>query len=283
LPLAERVPFAPAALLAAKVLWTPKGRRGPPKNLDESIAPRWEQLRRDGVTVVDGFLIPEICARLRDEIDDCFAAYPSAIHEDAQKADQRLYLNAPPGELGPIYSDKRLMDCATAYLGAEAYNLAILAARLKAVPGNLGSGGGWHRDAFAGQVKAVLYLNDVGEDNGPFQYLRASHRLRAMIADRRCARLGIAQTRLSEEQIQTLLDGDPTRLITATGSAGTLILTDTTGLHRGMPIRAGTRYALTNYYFARNVRRAEMAERFKLIVGVHVAYERAASTSMDSV
>jgi hypothetical protein len=30
-----------------------------------------------------------------------------------------------------------------------------------------------------------------------------------------------------------------------------VIIVDTSGLHRGMPIRSGERYALTNYYWPR--------------------------------
>ena len=33
------------------------------------------------------------------------------------------------------------------------------------------------------------------------------------------------------------------------GKAGTLLLVNTTGIHRGRPLKAGSRYALTNYYY----------------------------------
>ena len=36
---------------------------------------------------------------------------------------------------------------------------------------------------------------------------------------------------------------------TFTAKAGTLILFDSSTIHRGAPITAGTRYALTNYYY----------------------------------
>ena len=37
--------------------------------------------------------------------------------------------------------------------------------------GNLGSGGGWHRDTFfKKQLKFIIYLSDVGEKNGELFY-----------------------------------------------------------------------------------------------------------------
>ena len=48
---------------------------------------------------------------------------------------------------------------------------------------NLGSGGGWHRDDFNFQFKAILYLNDVSMDNGPFQLIENSNGLINIIKD----------------------------------------------------------------------------------------------------
>ena len=42
--------------------------------------------------------------------------------------------------------------------------------------GNLGSGSGWHRDSLGFQFKAMVYLNDVDESTGPFEYYTSSHR-----------------------------------------------------------------------------------------------------------
>lgn len=52
--------------------------------------------------------------------------------------------------------------------------------------------------------------------------------------------------RYSDERVARLPQKD---LVTATGKAGDLVLFNSTGVHRGMPTRAGVRYALTIYFF----------------------------------
>ena len=46
---------------------------------------------------------------------------------------------------------------------------------------NLGSGQGWHKDNIARQLKFMIYLNDVDSENGPFQYLLKSQKIRKKI------------------------------------------------------------------------------------------------------
>ena len=92
-----------------------------------------------------------------------------------------------------------------------------------------------------------LYLDNVLEENGPFQYLKYSHKPRNIM---RYEKYGFKpkQSRFDNDVIDTI-DEKP---MTMTGNKGDLILVDTRGIHRGMPIQSGTRYALTNYYFNYN-------------------------------
>jgi len=128
-----------------------------------------------------------------------------------------------------------------------------MAGRVTAAPGNRGSGGGWHRDSFARQFKAIIYLDDVDESRGPFEYLTETTSLGSMVRDIWRGGLAYGQTRLPETQVEPLIAGRPGALRTVTGRAGTLVLADTRGIHRGMPIATGARHALTNYYFAPDV------------------------------
>ena len=50
--------------------------------------------------------------------------------------------------------------------------------------------------------------------------------------------------------------------------AGTLILVDTSSIHRGMPIIAGVRYALTNYFYPKRLIDQELFKQFAPIAGV---------------
>ena len=115
-----------------------------------------------------------------------------------------------------------------------------------------GSGGGWHRDdADAKQTKAILYLSDVEMENGPFQFIEGSHKPWDIYRMAFKYNFSFGQNRFTDQELEKVIQDQPNRLKTFTGKAGTLILTDTRGLHRGMPIRKGERYALTNYNWVR--------------------------------
>ena len=46
---------------------------------------------------------------------------------------------------------------------------------------NNGSGNGWHKDAYRKQFKSILYLNNVDNNNGPFQLLKKSNKILNLI------------------------------------------------------------------------------------------------------
>jgi hypothetical protein len=133
--------------------------------------------------------------------------------------------------------------------GRDLYNFATLGARIEASANNSGSGNGWHRDAHGFQFKTILYLSDAAMENGPFEYLPGSHSLWRAAADNMRAGLSDAQqVRFTDAQIGKLArSGIAARAFP--GDAGTLLLVNTAGIHRGMPLASGERYALTNYYY----------------------------------
>ncbi len=223
-------------------------RRGVAADLQEPLG----RLRRYGLVVFENFLSAADCARLRQASDELLARHAGGIYVDRWGADHRLFLRRDlPGPLGEVARHPGLQRLAETALRGPAINAGLLVARIEARPDNPGSGAGWHRDSFLSQVKALLYLDDVEEGSGPFQYLMGSQRLGAMLRDRRRAGLGWRQRRVPDAAVERLLAAEPQRLRTVTGRAGTLVLADTTGIHRGMPIRQGQRHALTSYFYPR--------------------------------
>ena len=124
-----------------------------------------------------------------------------------------------------------------------------LAGHLTYVEGNIGSGEGWHRDGYNFQYKAMLYLSDVGINNGPFQIISKSNNIFQALFDNILVNKDFDNTRYSESEVFKIINKNPTRLKTITGMAGTLLLVDTSNIHRGAPIQTGERFALTNYYY----------------------------------
>ena len=117
--------------------------------------------------------------------------------------------------------------------------------------GNLGSGSGWHRDSpFSHQFKFILYLSDVTVETGPFEYIKGSHTTKAIKEYSKYLTVPLDVNRFSNEQIEQLeKSGIVGQKVTVLGEAGTLLMANVRGLHRGKPLTTGSRLATTRYYF----------------------------------
>jgi hypothetical protein len=149
-------------------------------------------------------------------------------------------------------NDPQLLDLASWYARSDVRLLFCMANKVVHKPGvEHGSGGEWHRDGFGPEIKALVYLTDVSESDGPFALLAGSHRsilrdtlklgwamLCGHVSGLQATRLKDAGERLGRKQV-------------ITAKAGTLILFDTSAIHTGTPPQPGAeRLALTNYYIS---------------------------------
>jgi hypothetical protein len=102
----------------------------------------------------------------------------------------------------------------------------------------------WHHDPEDLKiVKAFIYLDDVFEDNGPFTYIPGTHPFGVNVA---VARKHKKKERLADEQINDVFP--PSMWQICTGPAGTMILADTIGYHRGGKPTVGGRLLVTFTY-----------------------------------
>ena len=211
-----------------------------------------ETVQRDGVAAVSNYWNSERCAGAAREIDRLLTEQPGSVKVYSNGSDKRMFgVESASAVLMENHADPFARRFAELMGGLDIYNFATLGARITATEGNNGSGDGWHRDAAGFQFKAILYLTDTSLDSGPFQYLIGSHTMWRAAADSMVA--GISdprKTRLTEAEIQLLTArGAEARAFPA--EAGTLLLVNSAGIHRGMPLKTGARYALTNYYYHR--------------------------------
>ena len=190
---------------------------------------------KNGLKIVNNFLTKEECNQIINVIDRCiesnnisqvvdgdFRIYGIENFLDNQKLKQKLNLTIPYVE---DYASSKLFE--HFYLGA------------KLTPSSSkGSGGGWHKDSILKkQVKCIIYLNDVDSSNGPFQYVEGSNQFFKNIFH--ILRYGFT-TRFPKGNF---------KFKEVCGSAGTLIISDTNGIHRGSPIVEKERYAITLYSY----------------------------------
>lgn len=227
-----------------------------------------QQIQKHGVCKIENFLSPEQCDNIKASIDNCltdftenFATYESipptkfgrplpggyGIWNDKANADYRIFHAEKINDIIQWFnSHPRLVDIGSSYLKSDLIVRFTMANRLQWKEGNLGSGGGWHRDmVYRRGFKAMIYLTDVDEECGPFQYIPLSGDVYWHLKKIK----NVGQYQFTHEEIMNLVDNDESKIVTATAKKGTLLLFETNLLHRGKPIGEGkTRFAMTNYH-----------------------------------
>lgn len=195
------------------------------------------QIFNDTVLVEENVLDGGSCRALMESIDSQLEMNGEQFVDDAG-ADRRIFYfeRQVPNLIVKLQIEDLLIDISK-YLGANVKHWFLMANKVEYRPGNKGSGGGFHRDSvYSHQLKVIWYLNDVGNENGPFAFVRGSHK-----------RLFSRASPLKPPHSRC--EGTPEHLEAVTGDAGLRLVCDTRCVHGGMPVLKGCRYAVTLYTF----------------------------------
>jgi len=193
----------------------------------------WEEFYRNGYIVKKKFLSEQECDHLISQFRD---QEESMLWKDKVGSDSRWYRN---GFLLTPEQSREHDLFARQYIGRKIVGFDMMG-NVSFKEGNLGSGGGWHRDSVnRRQLKFMVYLSDVDVENGAFEYVAGSHKLLSKVTTNFFRR---------SSRYNTSFQGD-----LLTGKKGTLILFDSSGLHRGTPLSRGERWAITRYYFNKTI------------------------------
>lgn len=212
-------------------------------------------IESEGIFVRPNFLSQKHCRELCSRLDELIDSGKCNVWEDEVGADKRIYFaETLDEEFKNFYENDYIRSVFREYTGIANPHGLLLAARIDAVEGNNGSGGGWHRDSpISRQFKAIVYLNDVDEAQGPFQYVRKSHGKVSSIwaCWKRIFKPG--HFRFEEVDVNRYIEASGQSADLIVGDAGSLVLVDTKGIHRGYPIKQGRRYALFCYFWEREI------------------------------
>ena len=192
---------------------------------------------------------------LKQIASNAFSNYSKDVSVESNGADRRLYaIDQKESRLHMLESCSMLDSIAKEFYGRDPKHFQMLGC-INHTENNIGSGSGWHRDSpYAHQFKFIVYLSDVNLENGPFEYIKKSHNSECISQYSKYLNIGVAQNRLSNQDIERLQDSkvvDESTVIT--GKAGTLLMANVRGLHRGMPLTSGSRLATTRYYFPKEI------------------------------
>ena len=206
----------------------------------------YKQLKKSGFVVIQDFIDNDKCQELIGSFNDKVKL--DKVWIDDHASDFRLFgIDRVDHNYQGLFKTEMLTSIYKKYIDRFINHHFIMVNKVCFKDFNEGSGGGWHRDVInRRQLKFILYLNDVNEDNGCFQYIESSHFIKEKWKINRLLDMKMNEVRYEVDKIDFLLNKGY-QSIKLTGKAGTLIIVDTSGIHRGSPIRNGERYAATQY------------------------------------
>ena len=163
-------------------------------------------LERHGCFAMPDYYSVEICAAARAEIDRIIPSSRMPCRYSAG-ADIRAYgVERASAAIAAFHDDAFCRAVGEKLFRQRIGDFGTLSGKSTAKPGNQGSGQGWHRDALHFQYKAMIYLTDVGPDNGPFQLVDGSQRPWHVLMDTAHGRLvNEPRDRITAEQVARIL------------------------------------------------------------------------------
>lgn len=221
-------------------------------NLQKNEQAILDELFENGIAVIPNFFSKDECNKMIDVFNAIEHRHATFRYND-KRVFGIQYLSSIHKKL--FHDNQMFKKTGEAYIGDELVLQTTMAAKIVAQEGlKLGSGGGWHRDSFSRQFKAVTYLSDVSIDNGPFMYIKGSHKMKniKIVLHGLKEHIPISGYRYTNQEIEKIQSILGEKITYYTAPKGTLILVDTRGLHTGMPIAKGLRYSVFNYYIAKS-------------------------------
>ena len=203
-----------------------------------------DSLNNVGICVLEDYFSESDCDQAIQDIERCLVEHEDKVQSleaEGCGGDERLFKLENQSSVAKKFGeDSFLRDLATSFCEYNSKTIQVVGAKLTYDDNMItNSGGGWHVDSRGKQFKALVYLSDVGKNNGPYMYIpNSANKQFNLRSDSR-------GTRYLDDVVENC-DIEP---FTVVAKKGTVILTNTSNIHRGAIIKEGVRYSLTNYYY----------------------------------
>lgn len=214
-----------------------------------------EALASDGCLVVEDVYSRDACGEIIEWMDSDAAG--EGGERNYGDSELRIWDSHRKHPLPARFHDESnvFMSCVL-NTDMEAYTLLAIRNRAIQRDATQHQLGRWHIDSFRRQYKTFLFLVDVDDARGPFEFIPRTQNPRFK---RTMAMKGSyfrpsdlftgkrAYAQIADDHVERLAaDGYAPRA--AVCRAGTVMIVDTSAIHRARPCFEGTRYALTTYY-----------------------------------
>jgi hypothetical protein len=187
----------------------------------EGYAPLGHVLTRDQCADIHAYFADKT---LTDRQDDTSRFTLAAVPPAARLAEYSLHDIIRCPHILALANDPALLELAESYIGCKP-TISQLGVRWSfPIPGRRSDLQTFHRDSEDWRYfKVIVYLTDVGMEDGPHVYVRGTHKTRAPV------RLKLQ----TDGEVSEEYGAD--RLITAVGERGFGFAVDTAGVHKGAP------------------------------------------------
>ena len=224
--------------------------------INNTFAPKapitWKKNSREWLNNLD---IGNVMKQYEEKYKDFRFIGPTPIDYDYLKSDNRFYFAENlDSSFKELFENEYIRGVLKGYTGFKNPKGLLLAARLDFKNGNIGSGGGWHRDSpFSHQFKAVCYLSNVDEKSGPFQIFKKTHLILNIFKLFVMNFFKLDKYRYTNKEAENFKKATGSLPTSFLGDEGKLAFIDTKALHRGKPIAAGSRYVIFWYFWENNI------------------------------
>jgi phytanoyl-CoA dioxygenase PhyH len=216
-----------------------------------------EPLVRDGIVIKEDFLPPDQVKAMLDGAEGLIARVQAGEYKD------RLFTVQPDIVVRIAPVDDLLPETLPFFESADIRSVVDAAVSPRAVPyrrelehrfgiGKSAQADLYHFDNWRPIVKAFLYLDDVGPEQAPFVYLPGTHQpaewRRRHERDFDTYGPTGPNGHFFPQEMRALNAKYGWEDVVCTGRAGTLILADLRGLHRGTPLQSGRRILLNQTF-----------------------------------
>lgn len=213
------------------------------------------ELKEKGFFRIDATIDSQYCTNVKIFIDEYAASHQ--CERNYADSEVRIWhaetLNEAVKDFSSL-SDELL----TNILGSDMKTDNVLAMRNLAVPTGDDSlaMGRWHLDSYRDQYKVFLFLTDTSAQSGSFEFFPYTHTrsfkrkniFRYFSLFDLTHKTGLRKYRsLDEKWLERINNGNnPSQAFIC--KLGTLLVINTSAIHRARPCLSGNRYSLTSYY-----------------------------------
>ena len=219
-----------------------------------------EALLRDGALVVEDFITAEVVEQIKNEVmpsmEKVWKGEYTGPNKHYQFPEYGVYRLLEIDKISPassvFFESEMINTLAQAFVTKDVKSYQRMA-ELKPEPGNFSISDDYHFDDWKHRFKAFLYLTDVTEDEAPLRYVKGTHLPNEWRAEKDYEYhvSGHKEGYYTVEEAQQIMKDNGFEETILTGKAGTLILADVRGLHRGTPLKKNNRLILVNFFGVR--------------------------------